>query len=362
MKLFYHHVGQKGSEDFKKTVFKEVPISVVEDSLPLDDPTREELLQRLRSRFPGGKFNCWGVPAGAKPVIQNLTEGDCVLLVESVGAMGRVPALCQVDLYWRKQLRPLSRALWGDDKFPYIFFFRTEELSLNWIQFLEHLDYKENFDPRGKFYSVADNRLVEFGGVEQYVVYLRTDYSQAKRVFDMVTPGDLRLNLDEVDLDVAEVDRALVAIKNTTLRQVPALTEGLVPQLQQIAKRPRNAAFVVAVRRLYGASCAFCGAALRAPNGQYEVQSAHIFPKRLDGSDDLRNGICLCRRHHWAFDVGWMSVTDDYTILVQDGIPAKQDYAFIQEMARKSIRFPVERKLAPHPIFLREHRRLLKFE
>jgi predicted restriction endonuclease len=42
--------------------------------------------------------------------------------------------------------------------------------------------------------------------------------------------------------------------------------------------------------------------------GKPEVQGAHIYPKGRDGSDDLRNGICLCRRHHWAMDAGWISI------------------------------------------------------
>jgi len=34
------------------------------------------------------------------------------------------------------------------------------------------------------------------------------------------------------------------------------------------------------------------------------------------GSDDIRNGIALCQFHHWAFDPGWLSFTDDHEIIV----------------------------------------------
>src|SRR5215204_5568908 len=134
MRLFYHHVGLIGAtEDFKKTVFAKVALAVAEDNIPQDDPLRDELLSNLRSQFPSGSFNCWGVPEGAKFVIKNLSPGDYVLLVESTSPDGgSVPALCHVKAYWYHALRSLSLALWGDEKYPYIFFFDTEELNLEW--------------------------------------------------------------------------------------------------------------------------------------------------------------------------------------------------------------------------------------
>lgn len=96
--------------------------------------------------------------------------------------------------------------------------------------------------------------------------------------------------------------------------------------------------------------------------GSAEVQSAHIYPKRLDGSDDARNGICLCRRHHWALDTGWISIADDHTILVRDDLPDHDDYQFIAVFAGERIRLPLHEEAAPHPIFLQQHRKLSKVE
>jgi len=97
--------------------------------------------------------------------------------------------------------------------------------------------------------------------------------------------------------------------------------------------RPRDAAFRIEVKRAYGFRCAICGTSLQGPKGHYEVQSAHIYPKSEDGSDDLRNGLCVCRMHHWALDVGWVSLSDDHTVLVRPGLPESVDYVVFDETA-----------------------------
>jgi putative restriction endonuclease len=91
------------------------------------------------------------------------------------------------------------------------------------------------------------------------------------------------------------------------------------------------------------------------------VYRAHIYPKGRDGSDDVRNGICLCRMHHWAMDTGWISIADDYTILVRDELPNHDDYRFIAEYEGGKIRLPSVAEAAPNEMYLQEHRKLTGF-
>ena len=79
----------------------------------------------------------------------------------------------------------------------------------------------------------------------------------------------------------------------------PILKSGLDKVVKQTTSSPRDEAFRKDIRRLYGSRCAICGISLKSPDGKPEIQSAHIYPKELDRSDDLRNGICLCDMHHW---------------------------------------------------------------
>jgi putative restriction endonuclease len=183
----------------------------------------------------------------------------------------------------------------------------------------------------------------------------------ATRVFSPVTWRDIE-ELDEADgLDRTEVDRESATIRQR-LSEPPRLKEGLDPQTRQTKGRARSAAFATDIKKLYGYRCAICGSELRTPKGMPEVQGAHIYPKGQDGRDDIRNGICLCRRHHWVMDAGWISIDDDYTVLVRDDLPDHDDYDFIREYEGETIRLPSVAEAAPDEMYLQEHRKLMGFE
>ena len=172
MQLFFHDVGLKGAErDFPKTVFGSVPLETVEEYAP--DHLRIKMTETLRDTFPKGSFNAWGVPSGAKSVIRQLNVGDAMLLIRTTGGDGDIPALCIVKAYWKHQMMDLSQALWGSPRFPHIFFFDTETISLTWTAFKEHVDYAPNFRPSGNVYRVRQDRLDNFGGVEGYLEHIR---------------------------------------------------------------------------------------------------------------------------------------------------------------------------------------------
>lgn len=79
----------------------------------------------------------------------------------------------------------------------------------------------------------------------------------------------------------------------------------------------RDRAFRRIVTDQYEYHCAVCSFSLRTPRGSYACEAAHIILKHKVGSDDPRNGLCLCGVHHWAFDEGVISVRpDDLTVVV----------------------------------------------
>jgi len=51
--------------------------------------------------------------------------------------------------------------------------------------------------------------------------------------------------------------------------------------------------------------------------------AAHILPFARFGNDDMRNGMALCKMHHWLFDKGLISVDQHYLALVSKEIEAK---------------------------------------
>ena len=51
-----------------------------------------------------------------------------------------------------------------------------------------------------------------------------------------------------------------------------------------------------------------------------EAEAAHIISIKERGPDDPRNGLSLCRRHHWAFDNGLFTITDSHEIKVSSSV------------------------------------------
>ena len=128
----------------------------------------------------------------------------------------------------------------------------------------------------------------------------------------------------------------------------------------------RNRAFKQAVKEAYDFRCAVCGMKIHSPNTlQWEVEAVHIVPHSKNGKDDLLNGLALCRLHHWAFDVGWFTLEDNFKILASRKIKDLSadfgklgDYDFMGELSKENSRIflPREQRIHPHPNAIKWHR------
>jgi 5-methylcytosine-specific restriction endonuclease McrA len=128
----------------------------------------------------------------------------------------------------------------------------------------------------------------------------------------------------------------------------------------------RSRGFRQVVIESYDYRCSVCGLKINSPDNLYwEVEAAHIVPHSKNGKDDIWNGIALCRLHHWAFDVGWFSLTDDFKILLStkyDRIP--NDFGKIGNIdflkdaitPNKPLELPEIKSLNPHKASIQWHR------
>jgi hypothetical protein len=173
-KLYIHHVGARGANtDFPKTV--DAPVEVERIVEAIKDQSEEmalEVANMLTHLFPCDRCNAWGVPARAISVLRNLAEGDYVLLIRSISNGGEIPVLGCVKYILPCTSPALSLALWQKEKYPLIFFFDSEALTLRWVTFCFHVGYR-HYDPRGRFLAVSDRRLMKLGGTKAYVSMLR---------------------------------------------------------------------------------------------------------------------------------------------------------------------------------------------
>lgn len=105
--------------------------------------------------------------------------------------------------------------------------------------------------------------------------------------------------------------------------------------------RVRKAGFRQGIMELYKEMCAVCKLRIVTTDGRSAAQAAHIIPFNVSYNDDVRNGISLCPLHHWAFDEGLISLTDNYQVIVSETLSEKVDSeGAIKKLHRKNILLP----------------------
>ena len=77
---------------------------------------------------------------------------------------------------------------------------------------------------------------------------------------------------------------------------------GVAAEGGKVPEFVRETAFSRIVRRAYDYRCAACGIRVVMEGGLYIVDAAHLIPFAESHDDDPRNGIALCKNHHWAMD------------------------------------------------------------
>jgi putative restriction endonuclease len=77
--------------------------------------------------------------------------------------------------------------------------------------------------------------------------------------------------------------------------------KGAPDRIKETKSTYRSTAFARIIREIYDYRCAACGLRLNL-NGLIIIDAAHLIPFSESQDDDPRNGIALCKNHHWAMD------------------------------------------------------------
>lgn len=117
-----------------------------------------------------------------------------------------------------------------------------------------------------------------------------------------------------------------------------------------------SALFHDLVMNAYGYKCAVTGRVIRYKEGKvdlFNLEAAHIKPQAHEGTFLPCNGIALSRDMHFAFDKGFFTISDDYTIIVSEKV---KDSWLYKEYNGHKIFVPTEPFYRPQPKFLQHHR------
>jgi len=199
-------------------------------------------------------------------------------------------------------------------------------------------------DPRGVGYRIQGLALVR-------------DYDAATDRFTM--EGATRAALDSLVPQEDPVGREeMLLLANLTNAFVPTVSTRR--EMYTANRLARDPAFRNLILRQYEDACAVCRGMFRlrrpAAGPLVEAEAAHIRAVEEEGTDDLRNGVSLCRRHHWAFDQGLFTINEDHRVIVSGAVGRADKRNFdLEDYHGKPTLPPVNEACRPHEDVLRWH-------
>lgn len=111
----------------------------------------------------------------------------------------------------------------------------------------------------------------------------------------------------------------------------------------------RDAAFRKLVIEVYDYRCAACGLRLRLDNIVL-VEAAHLIPWSESHDDNPRNGMALCRNHHYAMDRHLITPTPDLEWQVSKRLDDRRDgEAELVSLNKRSLLLPKLEQYRPKP-------------
>lgn len=121
-------------------------------------------------------------------------------------------------------------------------------------------------------------------------------------------------NAEEDALSAVEMAEATPEEQRTFIDEAPTPPQQARRyDLVETMRAFRDSKFRPAVLQAYAYRCCVCRCALKL------VDAAHIVPVSFpESTDDVINGLALCRLHHGAYDSGLLGIRSDYSIVTNN--------------------------------------------
>lgn len=211
-----------------------------------------------------------------------------------------------------------------------------------------------NSDDRGYVYSIN-----LFSPSDSYYNYLEQKIIESPmQGNNAIIEGDLSfvprpVVTEDTSASISEEVINVVKKEQTELIQNIEMVSDEKENVEDIrgANLFNNISFRDFVLFAYGYKCAITGKSIRYKSLN-NLEAAHIQPKAQAGTYLPCNGLALCRDMHWAFDKGFITITDDYTVLVHNEVKD----TILAELNGKKINVPNDPYFQPEKKFLKHHR------
>ena len=117
----------------------------------------------------------------------------------------------------------------------------------------------------------------------------------------------------------------------------------------------RDPAFRRLILSAYEETCAICGMRISTASGISVIDAAHILPFNRFCNDDVRNGMGLCKTHHWLFDRGLLSADESYRIMVSKDIEDDWPQGVVRKYHGKRLILPRNVEEFPSELAMQWH-------
>jgi len=133
----------------------------------------------------------------------------------------------------------------------------------------------------------------------------------------------LRFGVRDIDDDLKVVDHS-----EDYIGSIEARDYFVEDKIEQSKLRTKQQIFSNTVKSMYSNKCTVCGISTR----QFLVGSRIIpWAKNKETRSDPRNGICLCTFHDKAFEAGFFTINEDFTIKVSNNV---EDQILANELSK----------------------------
>jgi len=263
-----------------------------------------------------------------------------------------------------------------DSSFSMPFFHLQNEEHQFW-----HLDYKAEYyrDILSSKKIINEKLRKSIKQLQKYVNHAYID----QELFNLLQDDDSRKELVDtlvskwftLSEDIGEDKTQYLLKANKAFHDFIQKEIKILKKSDQLAQKfyfrksaAREAVFGKAVVGIYDYKCAFCRLKVSNSLNQNIVDGAHIEPFAISFNNKINNGISLCKNHHWAFDKGWFSITDNYKIIVANDLQEESPHTReMQEFNGEDIRLPDSKKYDPDQYYpsdnsLKWHRKKWRFQ
>lgn len=290
MTAYFQHVGEAGgARDFPRTIgtpkagLRHFTYADVAPHLTQLPSAEIALLGRETEKFAPEGFQIWGIPSGARTVLNSFEVGDYLLLLEAVGPGGSFAYAGRAVAKPSQECFALSEYLWGEQRFPLIVFLKGHLTNFRWIKFCENLGYSTNWNPAGQTYRIQHERLITSPFVDE------------DGLIRAVAGGPISLEPSAAPGDVPFQDPAELDFDDEEGRQL----------LRQHLQRERSSRLVQEFKRsLADWSCRVCGfdfAKVYGEVGVHFIEAHHTKPvAELEPGETVRikDLLAVCSNCH----------------------------------------------------------------